>query len=102
MPLRLAERPPPGDLLLMLRPERLRILDGADPGDEPLNRLEATVADVVYQGDSYLMYARLPDGAELAVRGVVRSDTVSALPPVGHPVALGVAPRDTLLVPAGA
>jgi putative spermidine/putrescine transport system ATP-binding protein len=101
-PLRLAERPPPGELLLMLRPERLRILDGADPADEPLNRLDATVSDVVYQGDSYLMYARLPDGAELAVRGVVRSDTVAALPPVGGTVALGLAPRDTVLVPAGA
>jgi putative spermidine/putrescine transport system ATP-binding protein len=100
-PLRLAERPPPGDLLLMLR-----ILDGpndgADAGDEPLNRLEATVSDVVYQGDSYLLYARLPDGAELAVRGVVRSDTVSALPPVGGRVRLAVAARDTVLVPAAA
>jgi putative spermidine/putrescine transport system ATP-binding protein len=104
--LRLAERPPPGELLLMLRPERLRILDGAtdgaEVGDEVLNRLDATVSDVVYQGDSYLLYARLPDGAELAVRGVVRSDTVSALPPVGDRVSLGVAPRDTVLVPAAA
>ncbi len=47
------------------------------------------------------MYARLPDGSELAVRGVVRSDTIASLPPVGGRVALGVTPRDTVLVPAG-
>ena len=97
-----AEPPPQGDVVLMLRPERLRILaNGADPAGERLNRLEGTVTDVVYQGDSFLMYARLADGSEVSVRGVVRSETISSLPPAGSTVRLGLHPRDTVLIPAG-
>ena len=96
--LKLANAPPNGELLLMLRPERLKILSGDAP--EGVNRLTATVTDVVYQGDSFLMYARLADGAEVSVRGVVRSATIAALPSVGSTVTLGLEPEDTVLVPA--
>ena len=77
--LRLAEPPPPGRLLLMVRPERVKLLQNGGGGTT--NRFAATVEDVVYQGDSFLMYARLADGAEMAVRGVVRSATIATLPP---------------------
>jgi putative spermidine/putrescine transport system ATP-binding protein len=53
---------------------------------------------VVYQGDSFLMYATLADGTEMAVRGVVRSATIAALPPVGGTVTLGLHPEDTALI----
>ena len=49
--------------------------------------------DVVYQGDSFLMYARLEGGAEVSLRGVVRSATLAALPAVGGPVSLALEPE---------
>jgi putative spermidine/putrescine transport system ATP-binding protein len=97
--LRLAEPPPEGKLLLMVRPERVKVLR-EDAGGEA-NRFAATVQDVVYQGDSFLMYARLADGAEVAVRGVVRSATMAALPPPGSAVTLGLEPDDTVLIADG-
>jgi putative spermidine/putrescine transport system ATP-binding protein len=96
IPLKLAEAPPDGDLLLMIRPERVKILNGDIPPET--NRIAATVSDVVYQGDSFLMYAALASGAEMAVRGVVRSGTISELPPVGQPITLVLDPNDTVLI----
>ena len=94
--LTLDEPPPEADkLVLMLRPERLRLANG--DAERP-NRFDATVADVVYQGDSYLMYATLEDGTELTVRGIVRRDTIDALPEPGSRVALRLDPRDTVLI----
>ncbi len=98
-PLRLAEPPPPGRLVLMVRPERVKLLQDGSGGTA--NRFAAKVQDVVYQGDSFLMYARLADGAELAVRGVVRSATIAALPPAGSTVSLGLDPEDTVLIADG-
>ena len=95
-PLTLAETPPDGELVLMVRPERVKILTGDGPPG--MNRFAATVSDVVYQGDSFLMYAILADGTEVAVRGVVRSATLAALPPVGGAVTLGLDPEDTSLI----
>ncbi|HET7409553.1 MAG TPA: ABC transporter ATP-binding protein [Paracoccaceae bacterium] len=101
-PLRLETPPPTADrLVLMLRPERIRLADGgADNGaaDGGANRFDATVADVVYQGDSYLMYATLDDGIEVSLRGIVRGDTVAALPHPGSRVALRLDARDTVLL----
>lgn len=95
--LQLSEAPPPGEtLLLMVRPERLRLLSGETGA--PMNRFAGTVLDVVYQGDSYLMVAQLGDGSEVSLRGVVRRDTLKTLPPVGGPVQLGLSPNDTALI----
>ncbi|MEM7221795.1 MAG: ABC transporter ATP-binding protein [Pseudomonadota bacterium] len=97
-PLTLTEAPPDGEpLLLMVRPERLRLLDGTGDVGE-MNRFGGTVVDVVYQGDSYLMVARLADSSEVSLRGVVRRDTLAALPSVGDPVSLGLSPSDTTLI----
>ncbi len=95
-PLKLAQAPPDGDLLLMVRPERVKILSGDDTTGA--NRFAATVSDVVYQGDSFLMYTALADGTELTVRGVVRSATLAALPSVGGAITLGLDPEDTALI----
>ena len=95
-PLTLARKPPDGDMLLMIRPERVKIL--TENGPPGMNCFSATVSDVVYQGDSFLMYATLAGGAEVAVRGIVRSQTIAALPPIGDPVTLGLETADTVLV----
>ncbi len=85
-----------GQLVLMVRPERLRLAQGDVTETE--NSFRAKVSNVVYQGDSYLMYARLPDGTEVSLRGGVRSDTVVGLPAVGDDVTLALGAADTILI----
>ena len=95
------EDAPIGDdqLLVMLRPERLQLING-EAGPE-INRFPASVADVVYQGDSFLLYARLDDSTVLALRDVVRRDTLGVLPKAGDSITLGLHARDTVIIPAG-
>ncbi|MGB7322291.1 MAG: ABC transporter ATP-binding protein [Albidovulum sp.] len=89
--------PDAGTLLLMMRPERLRLIksDGAS------NAFKATASEIVYQGDSYLMYARLEDGSEISLRGAIREGTISSLPKVGEPVSLSLDAADTVLIDGG-
>ncbi len=91
--------PPDGEgrRLVLLRPERLHILDRKAPAR--LNVFEATVRDVVYQGDSFLMVAVMAGGREIAVRGLTRGARVSAIPAAGTPVKLGLDPDETALIP---
>lgn len=85
-----------GKLLLMVRPERLRLA----PADVPdsANLFEATVSNVVYQGDSYVMYARLPDGSEVSLRGGIRGNAVAELAAPGDSVTLMLDAADTVLI----
>ncbi|MEB8388833.1 ABC transporter ATP-binding protein [Rhodobacteraceae bacterium KMM 6894] len=87
------------DLLLMARPERLRLLDG--PAPENMNTFAARAEQVVYQGDSYLLNARLDGGEMITLRGSVRQGTVATLPTVGASVTLGLAPEDTVIIDGG-
>jgi putative spermidine/putrescine transport system ATP-binding protein len=95
--LKLPDGPAPdGRCLLMLRPERLQILDGAAPGD--VNVLRGIVRNVVYQGDSFLLQARLADGSEIGVRGISTRGAMAAMPRPGEAVILGLGPDDTVLL----
>ena len=93
--------PVPGDgaQLLMLRPERLRVLGAHEPEDESLNRLDATLVTTVYQGDSSLLQVALPDGTQIGVRcasaGLVGNGPMLA----GTALRLGLARHDTVLLP---
>ena len=90
----ITENPVPdaADLALMIRPERIALLEN-DP-DARVNVFEATVCELVYQGESFLLYARLKDGVEVAVRGANRAGTYAGLPQRGDLVRLGLhAPR---------
>jgi len=92
--------PASSSLLLMIRPERMHVLaEGSDTAEA--NVFTATVSEVVYQGDSYLLYAQLVDGTEISVRGVIRAGTVDALPAVGQPVALQLDVQDTTIIDGG-
>jgi len=97
-PLQTAEPlPTDGQRLLMLRPERLRVLaDGEDPGPG-FNLLAATLTAAVYQGDSSLLQVALPDGTRLHVR----SASIGAAPPTepGRALRLALAVQDTVLLP---
>ena len=94
--LSLSRPPPAGDpLVLLIRPERLRLLGVANgatprPPDSEDNVFEANVSAVLYQGDSYLLSSRLDDGTELTLRGMTRGDTLAALPRRGDRVRLAL------------
>jgi len=83
-------------LALLIRPERIRLIDGK-PGRN-LNVFTATVTNVVYQGESFLLYANLQDGTEVAVRGTIRSDNFARLPKPGEAVSLGLESADTVII----
>ncbi|OYU49360.1 MAG: polyamine ABC transporter ATP-binding protein [Rhizobiales bacterium PAR1] len=81
---------------LMIRPERLSILDGKQSPD--INVLPATVRASIYQGDSILVQTLLADGTAVSVRA-----SASVKPPAaGEPIRLGLRAADTYLLPDGA
>ena len=87
-----------GEHLLMLRPERLQLMNGETPPET--NVFSGTVKELVYQGDSYLLYVALPDGTEVSLRGTTRRDTMSSAPEVGNQVSVGLHREDTVLISA--
>jgi putative spermidine/putrescine transport system ATP-binding protein len=91
-----AALPDTDNITMMIRPERI-ILSANGPQDGA-NNFTATATDVVYQGDSYLLHAKLEDGKQIAMRGTVTGKSVSALPAVGDRVNLSIAPEDTVLI----
>lgn len=99
-PLRQAGTAPAGErALLMLRPERVQVLgDDGDGAGDHLNVLQALVSAVVYQGDSFLLQARLPDGNAVSARGIAHAAVLDRLPGVGKPVRLGFGVDDTVLL----
>jgi putative spermidine/putrescine transport system ATP-binding protein len=98
---RMALRVPPGGdgrRLLMLRPERLRILNGTVA--DGISVLTARVSDVIYQGDSVVLHAALQDGSRVSVRGISTGAAFQAMPRPGDDVALGLDAEDAVLLPA--
>lgn len=82
---------------LLIRPERIRILE--TKADKNMNVFDAVVSNLVYQGDSFLLYAVLADGTEIAIRGTIQNDNFARLPKPGEPVRLGLEASDTLVIP---
>jgi putative spermidine/putrescine transport system ATP-binding protein len=80
---------------LALRPEKLHLLEGDVPPQ--LNVIEGKLRQHVFQGDSIVSYVTLADGREIAVR---RSQGFGErTPEPGDKVRIGIAPRDTIIVP---
>jgi len=97
-PLQTAEPlPADGQRLLMLRPERLRLLAHTEDPGPGFNLLAAALTATVYQGDSSLMQVALPDGTRLQVR----SASIGAAAPTepGRALRLALAFQDTVLLP---
>ncbi|XDZ66508.1 ABC transporter ATP-binding protein [Alphaproteobacteria bacterium LSUCC0684] len=86
-------------LVLLIRPERIRLIEGKPARN--VNVFTATVTNVVYQGESFLLYANLQDGTEVAVRGTIRSDNFARLPRPGETVSLGLENADTVIIEDG-
>jgi putative spermidine/putrescine transport system ATP-binding protein len=92
-----------GKLVLLLRPERVRILRG--PARDDVNELDGEVEDVIYQGETYLVQVRLMDGerangTRIGVRGIASSDALASTPARGERVRLGIAVDDSIVLPA--
>lgn len=85
-------------LVLMVRPERMRLMDSQQPASTTGNVFSATASEIVYQGDSYLMYARMMDDTEISVRGTIRGGTTTRLPVPGESINLLLDAADTILI----
>ncbi len=81
---------------LVLRPEKLKVIDATDGAG--LNVFAGQVKEFVYQGESSLLYVSLADGQPIAIRQPARS--AHGAPPPGAPITLGLAPADTIIVPS--
>ncbi|MEG9862831.1 MAG: ABC transporter ATP-binding protein [Parvularculales bacterium] len=84
------------NLALLIRPERIRILQGKS--DRNVNVFTAVVSNLVYQGESFLLYASLEDGTEVTMRGTMSSDKFSRMLQPGKKVRLGLDASDTLVI----
>jgi putative spermidine/putrescine transport system ATP-binding protein len=89
------------DQLLVLRPEKLRLLSEGEAA-EGLNLLEGTVTEIVFQGESMLLYVDLGEGGTIATRQATSRALLDRMPETGGRVRLGLHPKDTVVVPAEA
>lgn len=85
--------PDHGRVALMIRPERLKIINATDEAD--LNTFDGHIGDSVFQGESTLVTVRLANGEQIAVRlgaglesGFVKDE----------PVKIGLHARDAVLI----
>lgn len=83
-----------GHAWLLVRPERLA---WKEPCEEGANRIDGTAVDVIYQGDSYLLGMRLPDGSEIEVRCNPHIAGIE-VPRQGESVSFWISPTNAVLV----
>jgi putative spermidine/putrescine transport system ATP-binding protein len=86
-----------GRRLLMIRPERLRLVQDGSAGDATV--LNGRAVAVVYQGDSFLLQAALADGTVVSVRGITTGAALAAMPRQDQDVALALEAGDAFLLP---
>ncbi|MBL8323761.1 MAG: ABC transporter ATP-binding protein [Rubrivivax sp.] len=84
---------------LMLRPEHLRLLPAGADATAGDNVMHARVQATVYQGESYLLQAALPDGTPVAARGTASAGAMRNLPVAGSEVRLAFDRADAVLLP---
>jgi putative spermidine/putrescine transport system ATP-binding protein len=84
--------------LLIIRPEKLRLLGAKDSADG-VNVLEGTVRETVYQGESILLYVALSEDVVIATRQATQHELLERIPQAGQKVRLGIDPKDTVVVP---
>ena len=100
-PIQLAEDAPTGSgkMLLMLRPERLRLVTSETPAAEG-NHFAGHVQTVVFQGESLLFEVILKGGHKVFIRMANRSENIRSLPQAGQDVKLRLERADARLVRA--
>ena len=98
----LVETPPKGqkDLLLMIRPERLMVMvDGQN--SENMNIFNVTVSEIVYQGETKIIYVILDDGTSISMRLSTRSGQPQNEIDEGDKIKLVLHKSDTTIVEDG-
>lgn len=92
--IRAATSAPAADILLALRPERLRL------DDTMANQLQGIVVDRAYAGETLTHTIRLDDGSLLRVSQVLRDGLRAGERPTGATVTVGWQPDACILLPA--
>jgi putative spermidine/putrescine transport system ATP-binding protein len=82
---------------LVVRPERLAPIIGEVPADT--NLFTGNVSEIVYQGDTALIYVRLKDKTELVLRSGTRSDEILHKISIGDALKVGLHRDDTVVIP---
>jgi len=88
-----------GNMLLMLRPERLRLVTGDTAGQDG-NFFQGQIQTVVFQGDSLLFEVMLDGGHKVFARMANRSESARLLPETGQRVTLRLDRADARIVRA--
>jgi putrescine transport system ATP-binding protein len=85
---------PAGPVLLALRPERLRLNEGAGP-----NRLAGVLVATTYTGETLCHTIRVGDGAEIRVTEALRDGLSAARPQTGSAVTVSWSADACILLP---
>jgi putative spermidine/putrescine transport system ATP-binding protein len=83
--------------ILVVRPERLAPIIGEMPPDT--NLFTGQVSEIVYQGDTALIYVRLKDETELVLRSGTRSNEILHNISIGDALKVGLHRDDTVIIP---
>ena len=96
--LRMEGKPASSDAeqLLVVRPEKLDLIVNGEA--DGMNAVDGTVKELVYQGESFLLYVTLQSGAEIVMRQSTRREVLEAIPAAGGAIRLGIHPHDTIVV----
>jgi spermidine/putrescine ABC transporter ATP-binding subunit len=88
----LTDRPIGSTLLVLVRPERIRVLSPADAGEQVPNRTATRIADMTYLGEGVHLKVQSNDGEEFLVS--LKSDRYSRDLRPGDAVDLAIDPED--------
>jgi putative spermidine/putrescine transport system ATP-binding protein len=88
-----------GNMMLMLRPERLRLVTG-DPAGPEGNFFQGKIQTAVFQGESLLFEVMLDGGHKVFVRIANRSESARLVPEAGQRVTLCLDRADARIVRA--
>jgi putative spermidine/putrescine transport system ATP-binding protein len=95
-PLKHGQPAPDGPLVLVLRPEKLEILDGGEPSGS--NCLEGSVRHHAFVGDAVILTVSLVDGPLITIKIQTRRGLIDSVPRSGSPIRLGLHPDDAILL----
>ncbi|MGD9945609.1 MAG: ABC transporter ATP-binding protein [Burkholderiaceae bacterium] len=91
---------PAGESLhVALRAERLLLPGEYAAEDGALNRIPATLTEVIYQGDSLLILASIAGERSVSIRKPLRGSAEGRGLSAGQRVELGLSPESTIVVP---
>ncbi|MBN8997086.1 MAG: ABC transporter ATP-binding protein [Rhizobiales bacterium] len=82
---------------LVVRPEKVEILDGEASHPDVIG-FDGEVREVIYQGDTILVFVKLPDGQSLSLRRGTRHTVLKSLPARGEKLRVGLRMEDACVI----